>query len=109
MYSYLVLGASGFIGKNFINFLKNKRANFFAVDRSYGNLNFFSTWKKLPKAKVVINLASKVYVPASWILTKEFLTNNIKITLNMLDYAKRNNSNVVQMSSYLYGNTKKKI
>ena len=45
MYSYLVLGASGFIGKNFINFLKNKRANFFAVDRNYGNLNFFSTWK----------------------------------------------------------------
>lgn len=106
MYNYLVLGASGFIGKHFIKFLKSKKANFFAVDRNFGNLKFSETWRRIPKARTVVNLASKIFVPASWILTNEFLTNNIKITLNMLDYAKKNNSNVVQMSSYLYGNTK---
>lgn len=107
MYKYLILGASGFVGKHFIKLLKKKRQSFFQVGKKHGNLISTQTWSKLPKSKVVINLASKVFVPNSWSASNDFVSNNISITLNMMEYAKRNKSNVVQMSSYLYGNSKK--
>ena len=105
MFKILVTGADGFIGKNFINFLKKKKISFFELGKKNGDLCQSKTWSNIPKVNVIVHLACKVMVPKNNI--EQYVNDNLKITLNMLDYAQKNKSNVVFVSTYMYGKVKK--
>ena len=102
-YDLILLGGDGFIGNHF--YLKYKhKISIFRVGKKIGDLKKKNTWKKIPKAKNLLNLASRVFVPNSWNEIDLFIDNNVKITLNSLAYCKINNVKNIYISSYLYGN-----
>ena len=47
------------------------------MNRSFGDIKYANTWKKLPKANILIHLAAKTFVPDSWKNPKEFFDTNI--------------------------------
>ena len=104
-YDLVLLGADGFIGSHFYARYK-KKISIFKVGKKIGDLKKKNVWKKIPKAKIVLNLASRVFVPNSWDEIDLFIDNNIKITLNSLAYCKKNNAKNIYVSSYIYGNAK---
>lgn len=61
------------------------------------------TWEAYPAANVVIHLAGKTFVPASWEHPSEFIRSNVLGTVGALDYCVRRNARLVLVSSYLYG------
>ena len=105
MSNIIISGAEGFIGKNLISKLsKIKKYKLIKMNKSFGNISKEKTWKKLPKAKTLIHLAAKTFVPNSWVNPKEFLEVNVLGTLMALEYCRLNKSKIIFLSSYLYGN-----
>ena len=108
MTSILVTGAGGFIGKHLSSkLLKEKKFNVQEIDRSLGDITSKITWNKFPKCEIVIHLANKTSVSNSWINPDKFINTNVIGTILALDYCKKNNSKLIFLSSYLYGNSKK--
>ena len=101
-YDVILLGGDGFIGSYFYKKYK-KKINIFRVKKNFGDLKKKSVWKKLPRSKVLLNLASKVFVPKSWCEIDKFINNNVQITLNSLVFCKKYKTKNIYVSSYLYG------
>lgn len=104
MRKILITGGSGFIGKHLVPKLKEVGFEVFPVDSSWGDVSNPSTWVKFPKVDVVIHLAGKSFVPASWSDPSTFIKCNVLGTIEALNYCKANNASLIFMSSYLYGN-----
>jgi len=104
MRKILITGGSGFIGKHLVPKLKVVGFEVFPVDSSWGDVSNPSTWVKFPKVDVVIHLAGKSFVPASWSDPSTFIKCNLLGTIEALNYCKANNASLIFMSSYLYGN-----
>ena len=103
----LITGAKGFIGQHLVlNLVKNKR-KIIQIARNYGDLSKEKTWNKMPKANIVVHLASKTFIPDSWNNPLEFFNTNINSTILALEYCVKRKAKLILMSSYLYGNTKK--
>ena len=108
MKNILITGARGFIGKHLSSKLsEEKKFNIKEIDRSFGDIISKSTWNKFPKCEIVIHLANKTSVANSWIDPDKFINTNVIGTALALDYCKKNNSKLILLSSYLYGNSKK--
>ena len=108
MKNILITGARGFIGKHLSSKLsEEKKFNIKEIDRSFGDIISKSTWNKFPKCEIVIHLANKTSVSNSWINPDKFINTNVIGTILALDYCKKNNSKLIFLSSYLYGNSKK--
>ncbi len=106
MKSILITGAGGFVGKNLI---KNLDSEIYKIKEIYStelDLLDLKNWLIIEHYDFVINLAAKTFVPKSWKNPDLFLNDNIKLTVNALEYCRKNNSKLIHISSYLYGNPK---
>ena len=99
----LVTGSAGFIGRHLVPVLETLGDSVYAVDRRAGDLEIEATWSTLPAADVVVHLAGKSFVPASWAEPSHHVRANLSITLAALEYCRRHQSRLVFLSSYLYG------
>ena len=86
MRKILITGGSGFIGKHLVPKLKEVGFEVFPVDSSWGDVSNPSTWVKFPKVDVVIHLAGKSFVPASWSDPSTFIKCNVLGTIEALNY-----------------------
>ena len=107
MKSVFVTGASGFIGKNLIRKLKNKKYEFYQASSIQGDISSPQTWNSFEACDILVHLAAKSFVPESWEHPQRFMQDNLIGTINGLEYCKRNNSKFIFLSSYLYGNVDK--
>jgi UDP-glucose 4-epimerase len=57
----------------------------------------------VPEQEIIIHLASKSFVPASFLDPLSFYNNNISSTLNILEKAKLDGSRIIFFSTYVYG------
>tara|TARA_Y100001978_G_C23701259_1_gene441076 strand:+ start:4008 stop:4856 length:849 start_codon:yes stop_codon:yes gene_type:complete len=104
MKKILITGANGFVGKNLINKINNKEYKVFKISSKEGDLSNPIAWERLEPCNYLIHLAAKTFVPSSWNQPFEFIKNNILSTTNALDYCKKNNTKLILLSSYMYGN-----
>ena len=102
----ILIGADGFIGKNFCKKYKNK-LNILKIGHQYGNLTIKKNWKKLPKAEVMIQLANLNSIEKSLSAPNYFIKNNIDLLLNSLAYCRENDCKMIYLSSYIYGKNPK--
>ena len=108
MKKILVTGSSGFIGTQLLSKLsKDNKYKIIKMDRSFGDITNTATWNNVPKCEIVIHLAGKTFVPDSWKNPEIFINTNVAGTHLVLNYCRKNNSKLIYLSSYLYGNTKK--
>jgi nucleoside-diphosphate-sugar epimerase len=103
MASVLVSGASGFIGRHLVPRLRAAGHEPATIDRAAGDVSDPATWKQLPPADVVVHLAAKSFVPASWDAPGDFLRTNLYGTVEALEYCRGRAARLVFLSSYLYG------
>jgi len=108
MKNILVTGSSGFIGTHLLSkLLKDNKYKIIKMDRSFGDITNKATWSNVPKCEIVIHLAGKTFVPDSWKNPESFINTNVTGTNLVLNYCRQNNSKLIYLSSYLYGNPKK--
>lgn len=105
MTSILVTGATGFVGKHLIPTISALGHDVTGVNAQSGDIAAASTWLKFPRVEVLIHLAAKSFVPASWNNPQEVMSCNVLGVAAALDYCKRNNARLIFLSSYLYGNS----
>ena len=103
MIDAIVTGASGFIGRSLCARLRADGQNVLALTSANGDVSSADTWKALPPAKVLYQLAGKSYVPASWTQSPEFMAVNVVGTEHALAYCQQHCSRLVLASAYVYG------
>ena len=101
----ILTGATGFIGKNLLNYFENLNYEIIKLDSSNGDISINKTWENLPAVDIVIHLAGLTFVPKSWDNPTEFMQINFMGTLAALNFCKKHNSKFIFLSSYLYGNS----
>ena len=102
MKKILITGLNGFVGKH----LNNSISKFDFEIISYSkNIDFSlsESFLKLPKVDFIIHLAAKSFVPESFVNPQKIYANNINITLNVLEKARRDEAKVIFLSTYVYG------
>lgn len=97
----LVTGGSGFVGRRYVRFLREKGAEVLAPGRDALDVSAGS----FPDASVdwVIHLAGRTYVPASWSEPADFYHVNALGTVNVLEYCRRTRARLIYVSGYCYG------
>jgi len=100
----IVTGSSGFIGKHLMPLLYNEGYDVIEMNSKTGDISLENTWNNLPKADIIIHLAGKSFVPDSWLKPEDFIQVNFLGTLQALKYSRLNNSRLIYLSSYMYGN-----
>lgn len=96
-------GAAGFIARHLRPALEQNCDHVIAVDRSAGDVELQETWAALPAAKIVVHLAGKSFVPASWADPATHIRANLSGVLGALEYCRQHHARLVFLSSYLYG------
>lgn len=104
MFKILLTGSNGFIGSGLKLKLSNEGYDVILLSRDQGDIEDMDTWYNLPKADIVIHLAARSFVPESWEKPIDYFRVNVMGTLNAINYCKKNESSLVFISSYLYGN-----
>lgn len=104
MSKILITGATGFIGGHLVPAIEKAGHEVISLNSGSGDVADPSTWSKYPAADIVIHLAGKSFVPASWSDPSAFVQCNLMGTMEALNYCKKNNAKLVFLSSYLYGN-----
>jgi nucleoside-diphosphate-sugar epimerase len=107
MKTIAITGSSGFIGKHLINKLKGNNYKILELDYNTGyDLSKWEDVLKIPEFDIIIHLASRSFVPESFINPHEYYRINFQITLNILELVRINSARVIYFSSYLYGSPK---
>jgi nucleoside-diphosphate-sugar epimerase len=107
MTKILIIGAAGFVGSHLVKKINEiGQDEVIAIKSSAGDVSDPATWKALPQADIVIHLASKTFVPDSWLEPVEFFQTNINGAINALEYCRLHHARLIYISSYLYGNPK---
>lgn len=97
----LITGSNGFIGKQLKKkLLETKRE---VIDFNTADGNIANADLNLKNVSHVFHLAGKSFVPESWKTPKAFYETNVNGTLNVLEFARRNNCKLIFVSSYVYG------
>jgi len=108
MRKIIVSGSEGFVGKHLISRLsKNKKIKLIKMNRKFGDIKKIYTWRKLISADVLIHLAGESFPPKTWKNPNECIRSNVLGTVMALDYCRDNNTKMIFISSYMYGNTNK--
>ena len=105
MKKILITGSRGFIGSSLTKLLKSKF--FDIIDTGSTNTLNLCDWeavKNIPRAEIIVHLASKNLIPESFKMPLSYYNNNIVSTLNILEKAKLDGSKVIFFSTYPYGN-----
>ena len=102
----LILGSRGFIGSELLNAFRKEKKFQISSDhyknKKKFNLQNKSSWKKLKKFDLLINLANLTDIPSSWNDSYKIIKNNFLINLNALEYCKKNKCKYICLSSYIY-------
>jgi nucleoside-diphosphate-sugar epimerase len=104
MSKILVTGANGFVGKFLCKALKQLNHDVIELTKSSGDIIDAATWENIPATEIVIHLAAKTFVPASWKNPELFLQTNTLGTVLALEYCRKHGARMIFISSYLYGN-----
>lgn len=100
----IITGGSGFLGKH-LSVLLNQH-NIEYEDISLENGVDVTNWeliKNFNKFSVLIQLASKIFVPESFINPRSYFYTNLMSTVNCLELCRINNAKMIYISSYVYG------
>jgi len=97
----LVTGASGFVGRRLVEYLKAEGSDVLAPDRN--SLDVVSGSFPDLSVEAVIHLAARTFVPDSWIEPGDFYRVNAQGTVNVLDFCRRNQALLIYVSGYCYG------
>ena len=103
MVDVIITGGTGFLGTHLANALPASHI-VRAVGSADGDVAEPQTWAALPDADVVIHLAARSFVPASWEQPAEFTRVNLIGTMQALEYCRQRKARLIFASSYLYGN-----
>jgi nucleoside-diphosphate-sugar epimerase len=100
----IVTGHTGFIGNALTSVLADRGMTYRGLSRRTGeDLERVGAMSELEPASWVIHLAGRVDVPSSWEDPAAFYRANMASALAVAEYARRTGSNVLMLSSYLYG------
>lgn len=104
MKNIAVTGSSGFIGTKLVARLFNDGFNVIELDHANGiDVTIWEQIKDIKNIDVLIHLASKSYVPDSYLYPKDFYYINTIATLNALELCRINKCKIIFASSYVYG------
>ena len=99
MKSILILGSRGFIGKNLVEFIKNKKNIKLNYDRKKTDLTNYNNWKNFEKTEFLILLSSiSNEIKFKKNIAKSY-DNNLNIILNAIKFCLENNSKLIFISS----------
>ena len=108
MKKIIVSGARGFVGKHLTTrLLKNKNIKLIKMDRKLGNVKNKYTWNKLASANVLVHLAGMSFLPDTWASPEKCIQSNVLGTIMALEYCKAHKTQMIFVSSYMYGNPDK--
>ncbi len=101
----LVTGAGGFIGSRLCHKLKLGGYEVHELKHSDGDIRDLRCFDKFNDIKPdkIIHLAGKSYVPDSWDFPSEFIDINFNGTRNALQKCRDWGSEIIFLSSYIYG------
>lgn len=102
-----ITGSSGFVGFHLAAELRLQGVNVIELDLMKGI--DIADWQEITvkdSIDTVIHLASRSFVPDSFLRPREVLENNIDATINMLELSRINNARMIYASSYVYGSPK---
>lgn len=105
---FCITGASGFIGENLKQFLKQKKLTFIPLNRDEGgdiekDSYFANAEKQVREGDAFIHLAGKTFVPESWEKPLSYFNTNLNGTLNCLEFCRKHQLKFIYVSSYMYG------
>lgn len=104
MKKILITGSTGFVGKTLLKELNKEKYFIYSYSSKDGDISSKKTWERMPKSDYLIHLAAKTFVPDSWKKPEEFFIKNSIALINAIDYCKKNNSKLIFLSSFVYGN-----
>jgi GDP-4-dehydro-6-deoxy-D-mannose reductase len=100
----VVTGACGFIGTTLVDSLRRAGYDVFPAGRDMGDVTEPAFWNSLPRAKHVVHLAGRSYVPDSWDGPADFYAKNVVGAAHAVEYCRRTAAHLLFVSSYVYGN-----
>lgn len=107
MSKILITGASGFIGSHLCKNLIDKGHEVIALFSLHGDIANSNTLDSInEKVDKVIHLAASTFVPDSWQKPDEFFRVNSLGTVKVLEFCRKNNTSLIYISAYLYGQPK---
>lgn len=97
----LVTGGRGFVGRRLVQFLREQGTEVYAPGRDILDVSA----GVFPELSVdwIIHLAGRTYVPASWSDPADFYRVNTLGTVNVLEYCRRTQAQLIYVSGYCYG------
>jgi len=108
----LIIGDTGFIGKNLKEYLIKKRYQVIGFSKSRGQnlLHYTDIEKKIKNCDIIINCGAIVQPHNSIFSPKQTLENNINGTINVLESCRKYKKPLIHTStSLVYGNSKNSI
>jgi nucleoside-diphosphate-sugar epimerase len=99
----LLTGGSGFVGRRLLQCFRAEGIEIFAPGRDALDVaaNVFPDLS----VDIVIHLAARTFVPDSWVDPADFYRVNAQGTVNVLDYCRRTQAQLIYVSGYCYGVT----
>lgn len=97
----LVTGGSGFVGRRLVQCFRAEGLEVYAPGR--GALDVAANIFPDLLVDVVIHLAARTFVPDSWVDPADFYRVNAQGTVNVLDYCRRTQAQLIYVSGYCYG------
>jgi nucleoside-diphosphate-sugar epimerase len=103
--TFLITGASGFVGRALTTRLRARGDTIIALGRGDGDIAEPATLRPHQGTKIdrVFHLAALTFVPQSWDNPAEFHRVNTGGTLNVLEFCRAQKVPLTHVSAYLYG------
>jgi nucleoside-diphosphate-sugar epimerase len=97
----IVTGARGFLGPHVVRALRD--AGFEVLGRGRGDGDLAEARPSWPRARHVVHLAGRTFVPDAWSDPAPFHRDNVLATSHVLEYCRETGASLVHVSSYVYG------
>lgn len=105
MKKILISGNRGFVGTALEKYLEKETGFEFIKtgSRSGNDFTLPDVVSSLPKADIIVHLASKNFIPESFEKPDLYYRNNIVSTINLLEKARVDRAKIIFLSTYVYG------
>ena len=97
----LVTGARGFVGPHVVRALRD--AGWEVLERGRADGDLAEARPSWPRARHVVHLAGRTFVPDAWSDPAPFQRDNVLATSHVLEYCRDAGASLVHVSSYVYG------